>query len=178
MRIKLDENLPVEAAVVLRPLGHDVDTVADEAMAGAADEDVLRAATGEGRLLITLDRGFGDIRRHPPGTHAGVIVLVTSSLRRSLRRCVISCSPILSRTWLAASRSSGAVSSASAAPDAGSSCRLAGRRDSTPADLQARSRSGEPSKIPSAVARLARMSTAVAAIQSHELRRPTAAGPS
>jgi len=26
-----------------------------------ADEDVLRAATGEGRLLITLDRGFGDI---------------------------------------------------------------------------------------------------------------------
>jgi predicted nuclease of predicted toxin-antitoxin system len=75
LRIKLDENLPVEAAVVLRPLGHDVDTVDDEAMVGAADEDVLRAATAEGRLLITLDRGFADIRRHPPGTHAGVVVL-------------------------------------------------------------------------------------------------------
>jgi len=34
LRIKLDENLPVEAAVVLRPLGHDVDTVDDEDMLG------------------------------------------------------------------------------------------------------------------------------------------------
>lgn len=59
----------------MRPLGHDVDTVIDEAMLGAADEDVLAAATGEGWLLITLDRGFGDIRRHPPGMHAGVVVL-------------------------------------------------------------------------------------------------------
>jgi len=54
LRIKLDENLPVEAVIVLRPLGHDVDTVDDEAMAGAADDDLLRAATGDGRLLITL----------------------------------------------------------------------------------------------------------------------------
>ena len=75
MRIKLDENLPVEAAAVLRPLGHEVDTVADEALAGAPDEDVLAASTADGRLLITLDRGFGDIRRHPPGTHGGVVVL-------------------------------------------------------------------------------------------------------
>lgn len=94
MRIKLDENLPVEAAVVLRPLGHDVATVDDEDMLGAADDDVLRAATGEGRLLITLDRGFGDIRRHPPGTHAGVIVLrpgdqLASTVTAALRDLVL-----------------------------------------------------------------------------------------
>jgi hypothetical protein len=27
------------------------------------------------RLLLTLDRGFGDIRKYPPGTHTGIIVL-------------------------------------------------------------------------------------------------------
>lgn len=47
----------------------------DEALAGAPDEDVLAAATADDRLLITLDRGFGDIWRHPPGSHNGVVVL-------------------------------------------------------------------------------------------------------
>ncbi|MDQ3931836.1 MAG: hypothetical protein M3252_03230 [Actinomycetota bacterium] len=36
---------------------------------------VLDAATRDDRLLLTLDRGLGDIRKHPPGTHAGVLVL-------------------------------------------------------------------------------------------------------
>lgn len=26
-------------------------------------------------MLVTLDRGFGDVRRYPPGTHAGVVLL-------------------------------------------------------------------------------------------------------
>jgi len=26
-------------------------------------------------VLITLDRGLGDIRAYPPGTHAGIVVL-------------------------------------------------------------------------------------------------------
>ena len=25
-------------------------------------------------MIFTLDRGFGDIRRYPPGTHPGIIV--------------------------------------------------------------------------------------------------------
>ncbi|HTE69448.1 MAG TPA: DUF5615 family PIN-like protein [Actinomycetes bacterium] len=34
MKLKLDENLPASAAESLRTLGHDVDTVADEGLAG------------------------------------------------------------------------------------------------------------------------------------------------
>jgi hypothetical protein len=34
-----------------------------------------RAATDEGRLPLTLDRGIGDLRRYPAGGHAGVLVL-------------------------------------------------------------------------------------------------------
>ncbi|HLJ07790.1 MAG TPA: DUF5615 family PIN-like protein, partial [Acidimicrobiia bacterium] len=29
----------------------------------------------DGRFLITLDKGFGDIRAYPPGTHPGILVL-------------------------------------------------------------------------------------------------------
>lgn len=75
MRIKLDENLPESAAQVFRDAGHEVDTARVEDLQGSDDPDVLRAATEDGRLLVTLDRGLGDVRRYPPGTHAGVLVL-------------------------------------------------------------------------------------------------------
>ena len=75
MKVKLDENLHIALVEVLTPGDHDVETVADEGLLGADDETVCRAATAEDRLLITLDRGFGDIRTYPPGTHAGILVL-------------------------------------------------------------------------------------------------------
>ena len=75
MRLKLDENLPDEARQVASLLGHEVDTVADEGLQGASDPEVLRASGEAGRVLVTLDRGFGDVRRHRPGTHQGIVVL-------------------------------------------------------------------------------------------------------
>lgn len=75
MRIKLDENLPARARSILSDLGHDVDTVEDEGLAGADDPTVSTAATDDRRLVVTLDRGFGDVHRYPPGTHAGILVL-------------------------------------------------------------------------------------------------------
>jgi len=75
VKIKLDENLHLALAEVLRSSGHDVETVADEDLLGASDAVVIRAATAEDRLLITLDRGFGDLRTYPPGSHAGILVL-------------------------------------------------------------------------------------------------------
>jgi predicted nuclease of predicted toxin-antitoxin system len=44
-------------------------------LTGAVDPDVVAAATAEGRVIITLDRGMGDIRAYPPGNHAGIVVL-------------------------------------------------------------------------------------------------------
>ena len=75
MRIKLDENLPRRAGPILASAGHDVDTVEDEGLAGADDRTVSNAAATDGRLVITLDRGFGDVQRYPPGSHAGILVL-------------------------------------------------------------------------------------------------------
>lgn len=75
MKVKLDENLPSSATDIVTAAGFDVDTVPGEGLAGAADDDVVAAATAADRLLITLDRGLGDVRRHPPGSHPGIVVL-------------------------------------------------------------------------------------------------------
>jgi len=47
VRIKLDENLPVSLAARLTALGHSVDTVIDEGLAGRDDGSVWQAAQGE-----------------------------------------------------------------------------------------------------------------------------------
>ena len=75
MKFKLDENLPASSAAILTNAGHDVDTVTQEGLIGAPDRDVVAAATAAGRILISLDRGLGDIRAYPPGSHAGIVVL-------------------------------------------------------------------------------------------------------
>jgi predicted nuclease of predicted toxin-antitoxin system len=75
VRLKLDENLPRRAVGVLTRAGYQVDTVVEEGLGGASDPQVLTAATAARRLLITLDRGLGDVRAYPPGSHAGVLVL-------------------------------------------------------------------------------------------------------
>jgi predicted nuclease of predicted toxin-antitoxin system len=75
VKFKLDENLPISSAAILTSAGHDVDTVTQEDLIGALDRDVVAAATTAGRILISLDRGLGDIRAYPPGSHAGIVVL-------------------------------------------------------------------------------------------------------
>lgn len=75
MRIKVDEDLPVQAIQMLRVSGHDAAGVREQGMSGWKDPELWQAVQQEDRFLVTADKGFGDIRRYPPGTHAGVLVL-------------------------------------------------------------------------------------------------------
>ncbi len=88
MRVKIDENLPVELVAVLAGLGHDADTVEQEGLKGRDDADVWKAAQVERRFLITQDLDFSDVRRFQPGTHAGILVvrLKSPGLRSLLDR--------------------------------------------------------------------------------------------
>ena len=52
MKLKLDENIPLDAVVAMRRRVIDVDTVADEELAGATDPAVIDAARAEGRMLV------------------------------------------------------------------------------------------------------------------------------
>lgn len=75
MKVKLDENIPVRLSDELARLGHDVDTVASEGLAGTPDAAVWSAARREDRFLITQDLDFSDVREFKPGTHAGLLVV-------------------------------------------------------------------------------------------------------
>lgn len=75
MRFKLDEYLPGRAAGLLLDAGHHVSTVADEGLVGHSDVTIAEAAADEDRVLVTLDKDFGDLRLFPPGTHPGMIVM-------------------------------------------------------------------------------------------------------
>ena len=74
MRIKLDENLPAGLADLLRSAKYDVATLLEEKLAGAKDPEVTAAVKQEERLFMTYDLDFADIRKHPPGSHGGVVV--------------------------------------------------------------------------------------------------------
>lgn len=74
-RIKIDEDLPREVADILAAKGHDTATVVGQGWQGLSDDALWPRVQNERRWLVTADRGFGDLRHYPPGTHAGVILL-------------------------------------------------------------------------------------------------------
>ena len=75
MKIKLDENLPEALVVQLAELGHEVDNVRLENLAGRPDPAVWRAAQAAGRFFVTQDLDFSDIRQFAPGTHHGLMLV-------------------------------------------------------------------------------------------------------
>jgi predicted nuclease of predicted toxin-antitoxin system len=75
VKFKIDENLPVEAARVLRDAGFDAETVREEQLSGADDQVIAVRVQREGRVLVTLDLDFSNIQAYPPEEFAGIMVL-------------------------------------------------------------------------------------------------------
>ncbi len=75
MRFKVDENLPQEVAELLQKEGHDAATVLQQGIGGTQDATLWAICQEEGRVLMTLDLDFADIRVYPPGESSGLIVL-------------------------------------------------------------------------------------------------------
>jgi predicted nuclease of predicted toxin-antitoxin system len=85
MKIKLDENLPLRLAILLKELGHDVHTVHDEGLVGLKDSEIWQAVQTNSRFLITQDLDFSDLRRFAPGSHHGILLVrLHSPNRRNL----------------------------------------------------------------------------------------------
>jgi predicted nuclease of predicted toxin-antitoxin system len=75
LKFKIDENLPVEAAELLRQANYDAVTVFEQQLEGRADPDIATICQREQRCLVTLDKDFADIRSYPPEQFSGLIVL-------------------------------------------------------------------------------------------------------
>ncbi|MCA1558794.1 MAG: DUF5615 family PIN-like protein [Acidobacteria bacterium] len=105
--VKLDENVPDSVATVLRQAGHNVALARDEQLVGANDEHLLNVAASEGRVFVTLDLHFTDIRRHPPQATPGIVVLRPHAQTLPLiRHAAVSLAalllrePIMGRLWV------------------------------------------------------------------------------
>jgi predicted nuclease of predicted toxin-antitoxin system len=75
VKLKLDENMSTRLKSDLGALGFDVETVLDEGLQGRDDSQIASHCGVENRMLLTLDVGFGDLRKYRPGTHPGIILL-------------------------------------------------------------------------------------------------------
>jgi predicted nuclease of predicted toxin-antitoxin system len=60
LRFLADENFPGDAVKVLTRMGFDVAWILKDA-SGSSDEEVLKRATKEKRILITFDKDFGEL---------------------------------------------------------------------------------------------------------------------
>jgi len=67
--------MPGQLVSVLSNMGHNVETLIQEGMAGRPDGDIWRCAQQEGRFLITQDLDFSNINLFVPGTHHGIMLV-------------------------------------------------------------------------------------------------------
>jgi predicted nuclease of predicted toxin-antitoxin system len=75
MKIKLDENLGLLGKTLLEAEGHNVMTVAEQQLSGAADASIYEVCWHEGRVLVTLDHDFSQTLRFPSEATAGIVVI-------------------------------------------------------------------------------------------------------
>ncbi len=61
MKLLLDQDVYLVTARFLSDLGHDVVPVAQIGLAQADDEEILRVAQEQDRILVTRDRDFGNL---------------------------------------------------------------------------------------------------------------------
>ncbi len=75
MIFKLDENLPVELADLLKSENWEACTVYEEHLSGKPDSTIADICKKEKKVLVSLDLDFSDIRTYPPKEYNGIIVL-------------------------------------------------------------------------------------------------------
>ncbi len=107
MMLKIDENLHPEIGELFRKRGDDVASVYDQGLRGHEDSEIAAICRSEGRVLLTLDLDFSDIRHYPPADYPGIIVMRLRSKGRASVRSVLNqvlihldVEPIEGKLWI------------------------------------------------------------------------------
>lgn len=74
LKFLADENLGIQVPVLLRSLGFDIISIAENHH-GISDIQVLKLANTQDRILITLDKDFGELVFKEGLIHPGIIFL-------------------------------------------------------------------------------------------------------
>ncbi len=78
MKLLLDENLYPSVARLLQRAGHDVTHVTEVGLGNTDDAEILAAAAGQGRAIVTADTDFGALLA-ARGTSSPSVVMLRSS---------------------------------------------------------------------------------------------------
>lgn len=81
MKLLLDTCVWGKAADELRTRSHDVVWAGDWSQ-DPGDEEILKQAHGEGRILVTLDKDFGELVIVHRQAHSGIVRIVDVSARQ------------------------------------------------------------------------------------------------
>ena len=81
MKLLLDQGLPRTAATLLSQAGLDTLHVGDIEMSEAEDADIIRRASTEGRVVVTLDADFHTLLALDAATSPSVIRIRIERLR-------------------------------------------------------------------------------------------------
>jgi predicted nuclease of predicted toxin-antitoxin system len=87
VKLLLDTCVWGPTAESLRNAGHDVVWVGDW-IEDPGDEEILATAYSDERVLITLDKGFGELAVWQGASHHGIIRIVGFPARRQADACL------------------------------------------------------------------------------------------
>ncbi|MCZ2098509.1 MAG: DUF5615 family PIN-like protein [Anaerolineae bacterium] len=87
MKLLLDNCVWGKARKELETAGHDVLWAGDWDY-DPGDEEIMSRAFHEGRILVTLDKDFGELAIVRNKKHAGIIRLVNLSARQQAQACL------------------------------------------------------------------------------------------
>ena len=82
-RVLADECVNTDVVLGLRENGIDVLTIKETGLTGADDKTVFEFAVSNKRILLSFDRGFGDIFRFYIASSEGVIVVLIGQMRKN-----------------------------------------------------------------------------------------------
>jgi predicted nuclease of predicted toxin-antitoxin system len=88
MKVLLDSCVWGKSREAMAAAGHDVVTVADYWADDPGDRDILERARAEGRVLVTIDKDFGELIITERLPHCGVIRLMDTRANQHGPVCV------------------------------------------------------------------------------------------